>query len=131
MLYQSSRSRTGRFDEAEELTQRTAAAGRQVQQWDAEASRVFALYALPREHGRLAKIQEDLRQARLSHPGYRSFGCMLLMTMRPDEARTLFDQFAADEFAGFPKRQRVALRAHAKWCAKGSSGRIRRPLGPR
>ena len=97
----------GRFEEAEQLIKETLETGRHAQAWDAEASDLFALFVLRREQGRLAELEEDLRRAPVTHPGYRSLRCMLLVTLcdlgRLDEARVLFDQLAAGEFAAFPK----------------------------
>jgi DNA-binding CsgD family transcriptional regulator/tetratricopeptide (TPR) repeat protein len=97
----------GRFEEAERLIEETLETGRQAQTWDAEASYLFALFVLRREQGRLAELEEDLRRAPITHPGYRSLRCMLLATLcdlgRLEEARVLFDQLAAGEFAAFPK----------------------------
>jgi pentatricopeptide repeat protein len=97
----------GRFHEAERLIEDTMEAGREAQAWDAEASRLFALFILRREQGRLAEIEGELRRALITHPGYRSIRCMLLSTLcelgRIDEAWALFEQLAAGGFAAFPK----------------------------
>jgi DNA-binding CsgD family transcriptional regulator/tetratricopeptide (TPR) repeat protein len=97
----------GRFEEADQLVAKTLEAGRRAQAWDAEASHLFALFGLRREQGRLAELEDDLRRAPLDYPGYRSLRCMLLATLcdlgRLDEARALFEQLAAGEFAAFPK----------------------------
>lgn len=97
----------GRFDEAEQLIAETAEVGSQAQAWDARAARLFQLFVLRREQGRLAELEEELRQAPGDFPGYRSLRCMLLAVLcdvgRLDEARALFDQFADGDFAGFPR----------------------------
>ena len=97
----------GRFAEAERLIEETVALGRQAQAWDADASRLFALFVLRREQDRLAEVEDDVRRALVTHPGYRSLRCMLLAVLldagRLDEARGLFDQLAVDGFAAFPK----------------------------
>lgn len=97
----------GRFGEAEQLLEETLEAGRRAQAWDAEVSHLFALFVLRREQGRLAELEEDLRRAPVTHPGYRSLRCTLLIMLcdlgRLDQARALFDQLAAGEFAAFPK----------------------------
>jgi DNA-binding CsgD family transcriptional regulator/tetratricopeptide (TPR) repeat protein len=97
----------GRFESAEQIIAETSEAGRHVQEWDAGASRLFALFVLRREQGRLAELEEELRRGPVEYPGYRSFRCMLLAALcdlgRLDEARSLFDQLAADRFAAFPK----------------------------
>ena len=53
------------------------------------------------------ELEDDLRRGLTTHPGYRSLRCMLLTMLidsgRLDEARSLFDQLAANDFAAFPK----------------------------
>jgi DNA-binding CsgD family transcriptional regulator len=97
----------GRLDDAETLVDETLALGRQAQTWDAEIARRFAQFVLRREQDRLAELEADLRRGITSHPGYRSQRCMLLTLLvdgdRLDEARGLFDQLAANDFAAFPK----------------------------
>lgn len=97
----------GRFDGAEGLIGQALEYGRRAQAWDAEASRLCALFVLRREQGRLRELEADIRRALVTHPGYRSFRCMLLMVLldlgRDDEAGVLFDQLAEGEFAMFPK----------------------------
>jgi len=97
----------GRFEEAEALIDETLAVGRQAQTWDATVARLFALFTLRREQGRLAELETAVREGIVSHPGYRSLRCMLLALLidarRLDEARGLLDQLAAGDFAGFPK----------------------------
>ena len=81
--------------------------GRQAQTWDANIAHLFAQFILRREQDRLSEIEDDLRRGLTSHPGYRSLRCMLLTVLvdggRLDEARGLFDQLAANDFAAFPK----------------------------
>lgn len=97
----------GRFNEAERLADETLALGQEAQAWDAAASRLFALFVLRREQGRLDELEDDLRHALVTHPGYRSIRCMLLALFvdvgRLDEARGLFEQLAAAGFAAFPR----------------------------
>jgi DNA-binding CsgD family transcriptional regulator len=97
----------GRFDDAETLVEETLAVGRQAQTWDANIAHLFALFILRREQDRLFELEGDLRRGLTSHPGYRSLRCMLLTLLvdggRLDEARGLFDQLAANDFAAFPK----------------------------
>lgn len=97
----------GGFDDAEKLIRQTMDYGRRAQAWDAEASRLFALFVLRREQGRLNELEEDIRRALVTHPGYRSLRVMLLIVLldtgRGEEARVLFDQLAEDDFAMFPK----------------------------
>jgi DNA-binding CsgD family transcriptional regulator len=97
----------GRFAEAERLIDQTFSAGRRAMPWDAEAARLFALALLRREQGRLGELEDDLRRALVTHPGYRSVRCLLGVMLcdlgRVDEARALFDQLAADDFAVYPK----------------------------
>lgn len=97
----------GRFADAERLVEETLAAGRLALPLQASASRLFALFVLRREQGRLAELEEELRRAPADYPGYRSLHCMILTVLwetgRLGEARALFDQLAADDFAVFPK----------------------------
>ena len=97
----------GRFEDAERLIEDTVAIGRRAQAWDADASRLFALFVLRREQDRLADIESDLRAALATHGTYRIVHCMmlpvLLATGRVEEAHALFDQLAANDFDSFPK----------------------------
>ena len=97
----------GRFDDAETLIEETLALGRQAQTWDANIAHLFAQFILRREQDRLFELEDNLRRGLTTHPGYRSLHCMLLTMLidsgRLDEARSLFDQLAADDFAAFPK----------------------------
>jgi DNA-binding CsgD family transcriptional regulator/tetratricopeptide (TPR) repeat protein len=97
----------GRFGDAERLIHQTLELGRRVQPWDAELTRMFGLFALWREQGRVGELEQDLRRGLVTHPGYRSLHCMILATLcdlgRLDEASVLFDQLAVDDFAAFPK----------------------------
>ena len=97
----------GRFEDAEKLIVETVEHGRRAQTWDAEASRLFALFVLRREQGRLGELEEDIRRALVTHPGYRSLRGMLLVLLleigRSEEARVLFGQLAENDFAIFPK----------------------------
>ncbi len=97
----------GRFADAEVLIEETLALGRQAQTWEADIARLFAQFVLRREQGRLAELEQDVRTGIADHPGYRSLRCVLLVVLvdghRLDEARGLFDQLAANEFAAFPK----------------------------
>ncbi|HEX6208193.1 MAG TPA: AAA family ATPase, partial [Actinomycetota bacterium] len=97
----------GRFDDAERLIDETFEAGRRAQEWDAGAARLFSLFMLRREQGRLAELEEEIRRAPGHYSGYRSLRCMLLSSLcdlgRLDEARALFEQLAVDDFARFPK----------------------------
>ena len=97
----------GRFEDAEKLIEETMDHGRRAQAWDAEASRLFALFILRREQGRLDELEGDTRRALVTHPGYRSFRSILLVLLleigRWEEARVLFGQLAENDFAIFPK----------------------------
>lgn len=97
----------GQFHEAEQLIDETFEVGHSALARDAGAARLFARFMLRREQGRLAELEDEVRGAPVDYPGYRSLDCMLLATLcdlgRLDEARNLFERFAADDFAGFPK----------------------------
>jgi DNA-binding NarL/FixJ family response regulator len=97
----------GRFDVAERLIDETYELGRRSMPWDAEITRLFARFVLERERGRLDRLEGALRQALVTHPGYRSIRCLLLAAYcdadRLDEARALFTQLAAHDFSGLPR----------------------------
>jgi DNA-binding CsgD family transcriptional regulator/tetratricopeptide (TPR) repeat protein len=97
----------GRFEEGERLLEATWETGRRAMPWDAEAARMFARFLLYREQGRLAALEGELHRALRTHAGYRSVRCMILTLLcevdRLDEARLMFAELAADEFARFPK----------------------------
>jgi DNA-binding CsgD family transcriptional regulator/tetratricopeptide (TPR) repeat protein len=97
----------GRFADADELMAGTLDLGRDARAWEAEASHLFARFVLRREQGRIAELEPDLRRALVTHPGYRSLRCIILVmlcdTGRLGEAKALFDQLARDDFAAFPR----------------------------
>ena len=71
----------GRFGDAESLIDETMGYGRRAQAWDAEASRLLALFVLRREQGRLDELEDEVRRMLVTHPGYRSLRCMLLVLL--------------------------------------------------
>ncbi len=95
----------GRFAEAEDIVEDLP--GRHAQPWDAAVARLFALFLLRREQGRLAELEDELRGAPVEYPGYRSIRTMFLVALcelgRHDEAQALLDQLAEADFAGFPR----------------------------
>lgn len=97
----------GRLTEAENLIEGTHQLGRGAEQWWAGASSLFALFVLRREQGRLAELEEDLRRAVEEYPSYRSFRCIVLVSLcemgEVEGARRLFDRLAVDDFGGLPK----------------------------
>jgi DNA-binding CsgD family transcriptional regulator/tetratricopeptide (TPR) repeat protein len=97
----------GRFDTAERLIDETYELGRRSMPWDAEIARLFARFVLERERGRLDQLEEAMRHALVTHPGYRIVRCLLLVAYcdadRLDEARALLGQLAANDFGGFPR----------------------------
>ena len=102
----------GRFGDAESLIDETMGYGRRAQAWDAEASRLLALFVLRREQGRLDELEDEVRRMLVTHPGYRSLRCMLLVLLleigRGEEARVLFGQLAEND-RDLPQGQRMAL----------------------
>jgi DNA-binding SARP family transcriptional activator/tetratricopeptide (TPR) repeat protein len=97
----------GRFEEAERLMEAALRLGERAQNWDAGVSYKLALFALRRHQGRLAEIEELLRQAGADYPGYRTFRALRPLVEvelgRPDDGRRSLGELAADEFAAFPR----------------------------
>ena len=71
------------------------------------------MFMLRREQGRLAEIEDLLRDAVDKFPGYRSFRCFIPLLEcelgREDDARRAFDELADGGFRRAAARRRVAL----------------------
>ena len=89
----------GRLSQVEQLLDESPDFGRQVQAWDAEASYRLGLALLRWEQGRLAEIEDLMRDALVRFPGYRVFRCFLalcyLETGRSAEAATAVEELLA------------------------------------
>ncbi len=74
---------------------------------DADCSYRLAMFVLRREQGRLAEVEELIRDAADRYPGYRSFRCFIPLLDwelgREEDARRHFDELATDEFAALPR----------------------------
>ena len=74
---------------------------------DADCSYRLAMFVLRREQGRLAEIEDLIRDAVDEYPGYRSFRCFIPLLDyelgREDVARAGFDELAEDDFAALPR----------------------------
>lgn len=67
----------GRLDEAEELIERTSAAGELTYRFNADVSRRVQLFLLHRARGRLAEVEHVLAQAVHQYPALHRFTCVL------------------------------------------------------
>jgi DNA-binding SARP family transcriptional activator len=97
----------GEFAEGEELAEEALRVGQRAQSWDAGFSYRTALFILRREQGRLAEIDELIRDSINEYTGYRSFRCLVLLVdcdlgRRHDAARG-FDELAANDFSVLPR----------------------------
>lgn len=81
----------GEFSEAEHLAEEALRLGQRAQAWDAGFSYGIALFALRREQGRLAEIEDLVRRSVEEYVGYRSFRCLVCsarVRARTGERRT-------------------------------------------
>jgi len=97
----------GRFDEADKLIHEALEIGGEIL-WNAKVSYRLQLYALRRAQGRLEELVEAFA-ADLEAFRYRTYpilDCMLARLHdelgRKSEARAIFEELAADEFAALP-----------------------------
>jgi tetratricopeptide (TPR) repeat protein len=96
----------GDFALAERLAEEALRAG-EARSWDAECSYRLTLVMLRREQGRLAEIEDLVRDAADRFPGYRSFRCFIPLLEcalgRDEEAHRALDELARDDFAALPR----------------------------
>ena len=96
----------GDFAAAEQLAAEALTRG-DARRADAECSYRLAMFVLRREQGRLAEIEDLIREAVAAYPGYRSFRCFIPLLDyelgRPEPARRAFDELAKDDFAALPR----------------------------
>ena len=97
----------GDFAEGERMAEEALQLGQQAQSWDAGFSYRIALLSVRREQGRLEEIEDMVRQTVDEYAGYRSFRCLLALFEwelgHREEARGVFDELAADDFAALPR----------------------------
>ena len=97
----------GEFAEAERLAEEALEIGRRAQGWDAAFSHRVLLLAVRREQGRLEEVDELVRASVDEYPGYRAFRCLVPLIDcelgREDDARTRFEELAADGFGALPR----------------------------
>ena len=96
----------GRLDEAEQLIAETRTLGERALSWSAAVTHGLQLYVLRREQGRLEEVVGPVRRAATDNPTYPIWRCVLANVLAElgsiAEARTEFEAFAADDFAGLP-----------------------------
>lgn len=99
----------GRFAEAEQLIPEVFKLGFRAQGSMAVVYRTFQLYTLRREQGRLAEVEDTVRRAVHDFPTYAVSRCMLAHLSaelgRTDDAREIFEGFAAQGFALAPPEE--------------------------
>ena len=97
---------TGQFDEAEGLISRALELGRHAMSRDATLSSRLQLFLLRREQGRLAEIEEMIRQSIQEYSTRPVFRCALVLLLcdlgREDDARAALEQIAAGAFGDIP-----------------------------
>jgi DNA-binding SARP family transcriptional activator/tetratricopeptide (TPR) repeat protein len=96
----------GEFANAEELEEQALRSG-YARSSDADCSYRLAMFIMRRAQGRLAEVENLIREAVDQYPGYRSFRCFIplleLELGRQHEARRAFDDLADAEFAALPR----------------------------
>ena len=113
----------GDFAEAERLAEEALRHG-EARSWDAECSYRLTLFMLRREQGRLAEIEDLMRDAADKFPGYRSFRCFVpLLELR---ARARGRSTPRARRAGAGRLRRAAARTASGCSASRFSPRSRR-----
>jgi DNA-binding SARP family transcriptional activator len=96
----------GDFAKAERLEEEALRAGL-AQSSDADCSYRLAMFILRRAQGRLAEVENLIRDAVDAYPGYRSFRCFIPLLEhelgREHETRRSFDELAEANFAALPR----------------------------
>ena len=96
----------GEFANAEALEAQALRAG-YARSADADCSYRLAMFIMRRAQGRLAEVENLIRDAVDRYPGYRSFRCFIplleLELGREDETRRAFEELAEGEFAALPR----------------------------
>ena len=103
----------GRFADAEALVESALRFGASSVPWDAVIFSRVQLFALRSEDGRLAEMEPAIRRSVEEFPTRPLFRCLLagLLTElgEEDQARSAFEQLAADRFAGIPVNNDLLL----------------------
>jgi tetratricopeptide (TPR) repeat protein len=96
----------GRIDDAERLVAETHSLGGEIHLWAASAAHALQLYLLRHEQGRLAEIEQAMRQAAGANATYPVFRCALVAALAElgsnDDARRELDAVATGGFASLP-----------------------------
>ncbi|HET8821709.1 MAG TPA: BTAD domain-containing putative transcriptional regulator [Thermoleophilaceae bacterium] len=96
----------GDFANAERLEEQALRAG-DARSSDADCSHRLAMFILRRAQGRLAEVEDLIRDAVCRYPGYRSFRCLIVLLEctlgHEQEARRAFDELAEADFAALPR----------------------------
>jgi len=96
----------GRFKEAEALISEALARGQGSQRSDAVLSHLIQRFTLARARGRLEAIEQELGASIGEYPARPMLRCMLSSLhaglRREQQARNVFEQLAADDFAALP-----------------------------
>jgi DNA-binding SARP family transcriptional activator len=96
----------GRFEEAGDLIEEAFRLGEHTIPWYAAVTRLFQLFGLRREQGRLDQLEETVKEAARTYRTYPVWHCVLAdlyaQLGRQDEARAEFERFAAGDFTGLP-----------------------------
>ncbi len=96
----------GNFAEAERLIEKARVLGMGAQSWSATVGHRLQLYLLRREQGRIAEVEDLVRQSLLDYPTYPLWRCVFAQTMAElghrDEAKETLDALAPDGFAALP-----------------------------
>jgi tetratricopeptide (TPR) repeat protein len=96
----------GDFAGAEKLAEQALRSGG-ARSADADCSYRLAMFVIRRAQGRLAEIEDLVRDAADRYPGYRSFRCFIPVIDRAlgrtDEARYRYEELAQANFGGLPR----------------------------
>ncbi|MFN8160767.1 MAG: AAA family ATPase [Solirubrobacterales bacterium] len=130
----------GRFEEAEELAQEARSGGRLAGEPLAEQFFVVQALTIYRQQGRLAEIADAVAAMVARFPAVRAWGVahasVLADLGRRDEALELFEELAADEFAGIPRdaqwpiSQSLLCEAAFRLGERGAAAHLRSVLAP-
>jgi eukaryotic-like serine/threonine-protein kinase len=97
----------GRFDEAEELIEKSLRLGERVQASDARLSHTVQRFTLSLLTGGLETVEEGIRRSIVDYPARPMFRCMLALLLlelnRDDEAHAAFDELAGNGFSALPR----------------------------